>query len=253
MQYCSLEHRTLRLSLVTSTTGSCFCFGSIPSFFLELFFYWSPVAYGAPTDVGSSSFSILPFCLFILFMGFSRQECWRGLPFPSPVHHILSDLSTMTHPSWVAPRAWLSFIELDKAGVLVWLNCLVFCDYGFSVFALWCPLTTPTILLGFLLPWMWGTSSRLLQQSTATAPYLGRGVSPHRCPFWLWTWNWSSRPSCTHAATAPWRWGFSSWPLPLASDAAPGLGCGVAPLGCRPWPRTWSSSSRPPLLTLDMG
>ena len=23
----------------------------------------------------------------------------------------------MTHPSWVAPRAWLSFIELDKAVV----------------------------------------------------------------------------------------------------------------------------------------
>ena len=40
----------------------------------------------------------------------------------SPVDHILSDLSTMTSPSWVAPRAWLSFIELDKAVVLVWLD-----------------------------------------------------------------------------------------------------------------------------------
>ena len=28
----------------------------------------------------------------------------------------------------------------------------VFCDYGFSVSALWCPLATPTVLLGFLLP-----------------------------------------------------------------------------------------------------
>ena len=28
----------------------------------------------APTDLGSSSFSILSFCLFILLMGFSRQE-----------------------------------------------------------------------------------------------------------------------------------------------------------------------------------
>ena len=28
-------------------------------------------------------------------------------------------LSTMTHPSWVAPQAWLGFIELDKAVVLV--------------------------------------------------------------------------------------------------------------------------------------
>ena len=83
----------------------CFCFGSIPSFFLELFLHWSPVAYWAPTDPGSSSFSILSFCLFILFMGFSRQEYWSDLPFPSPVDHILSDLSTMTLPSWVAPHS----------------------------------------------------------------------------------------------------------------------------------------------------
>ena len=148
--YCSLQHRTLLLSPVISTTGYCFCFGSIPSFFLELFFHWSPVAYWAPTDLGSSSFSILSFCLLILFMGFARQEYWRGLPFPSQVDHILSSLSTMTCLSWVAPRAWLSFIDLDKSVVLVWLDWLVFCEYGFSVSALWCPLTTPTI---FLLPW----------------------------------------------------------------------------------------------------
>ena len=55
MQYCSLQHRTLLLSPVTSTAGYCFCFGSIPSFFLELFFHLSPVAYWAPTDLGSSS------------------------------------------------------------------------------------------------------------------------------------------------------------------------------------------------------
>ena len=42
-----------------------------------------------------------------------------GLPFPSPVDHILSGLSTMTRPSWVAPQAWLGFIELDKAVILV--------------------------------------------------------------------------------------------------------------------------------------
>ena len=74
MQYCSLQHRTLLLSPVISTTGYCFCFGSIPAFFLELFLHWSPVAYWAPNDLGSSSFSFLSFCLFILFMGFSRQE-----------------------------------------------------------------------------------------------------------------------------------------------------------------------------------
>ena len=84
MQYSSLQHRTLLLSPVTSKTGYCFCFGSIPSFFLELFLHWSPVAYWAPTDLGSSSFSILSFCLFLLFMGFSRQEYWSGVPLPSP-------------------------------------------------------------------------------------------------------------------------------------------------------------------------
>ena len=55
-----------------------------------------------PTNLGSSSFSVLSFCLFILFMRFSRQEYWSGLPFPSPVDHVLSELSTMTRPSWVA-------------------------------------------------------------------------------------------------------------------------------------------------------
>ena len=47
-------------------------------------------------------------------MGFSRQEYWSGLPFPSPGDHILSNLSTMTRPSWVALQAWLDFTELDK-------------------------------------------------------------------------------------------------------------------------------------------
>ena len=32
--------------------------------------------------------------LFILFMGFSKQECWNGQPFPSPVDHVLSGKTT---------------------------------------------------------------------------------------------------------------------------------------------------------------
>ena len=78
------------------------------------------VAYQAPTDLGSSSLSVLSFYLFILFMGFSRQECLSGLPFPSPVDHILSELSIVTHLSWVALHSMAhSFIELDKAVVHV--------------------------------------------------------------------------------------------------------------------------------------
>ena len=115
MQYCSLQHRILLLSPVTSTAGSCFCFGFIPSFFLELLLHWSPVAYWAPNDLGSSSFIILTFCLFILFMGFSRQEYWSGLAFPSSVNHVLSELSTLTHLSWVSLHGMAhGFIELDK-------------------------------------------------------------------------------------------------------------------------------------------
>ena len=120
MLYCYLQHWTLLPSPVTSTTGPCFCFGSIPSFFLELFLHWSPVAYWSPTNLVSSSFIVLSLCLFILFMEFSRQECWSDLPFLSPVDHILSVLSTMTHLSWAALRGMAhSFIVLDKALVHV--------------------------------------------------------------------------------------------------------------------------------------
>ena len=58
-------------SPVTSTTGCCFCFGSISSFFLELVLHWSPGAYWAPTDLGSSSFSVLSVaypCHFIIWV-----------------------------------------------------------------------------------------------------------------------------------------------------------------------------------------
>ena len=56
------------------------------------------------------------FCLFILFLGFSRQEYWSGLPFPSPVDHILSELSTKTHLPWVTLLSMTdSFIEFNKA------------------------------------------------------------------------------------------------------------------------------------------
>ena len=95
MQYCSLQHQTYLPPPDTSTAGSCFSFGSVSSFLLELFLYSSPIAYLAPTDLGNSSFSIISFCLFILLMGFSRQERWSVLPFPFPVDHVLLELSTM--------------------------------------------------------------------------------------------------------------------------------------------------------------
>ena len=68
------------------------------------------------------AFTLSSFTL-ILFMGFSRQEYRSGLPFPSPVDHILSELFTMTHLSWVALHGMAhSFIESHKAVVHVYLK-----------------------------------------------------------------------------------------------------------------------------------
>ena len=117
MQYCSLQHRTLLLSAVTSTAGYCFCFGSIPSFFLELFLHWSPVAYWAPTDLGSPSFGILSFCLFLQFMQFSRQEYWSGLPFPSPVDHILLE-------RWGSETQKHIFEVMKLEHISHWVQCI---------------------------------------------------------------------------------------------------------------------------------
>ena len=78
-------------------------------------------------------FSVLSFCLFILFMGISSQEYWNGLSFLSPVDHILSELSTMTHLSWVALHGMAhNFIELDKVMVHV-INLVSFLWLWFSV------------------------------------------------------------------------------------------------------------------------
>ena len=128
MQYCSLQHQTLLPLPDTFTTGH-FRFGSNSSFFLELFLHSSPVAYWAPINLGSSSFSVLSFYLFILFMGFSRQEYWSGLPFP------LLQWTTFCQnsPPWPVRLGWPHtawLIELDKAVVhevrLVSFLCLWF-------------------------------------------------------------------------------------------------------------------------------
>ena len=99
MHYCSLQHLTLLPSPVTSTTG-CFYFGSISSYFLELFLHWSPVAYWAPTNLGSSSFIVLSFCLFILFMGQGKNT--------KVVCHSLLQWATfcLNSPPWSVHLGW---------------------------------------------------------------------------------------------------------------------------------------------------
>ena len=126
MQYCSLQHQTLLSPPDTSTTEHHFCFGPAASFFLELLvivLHFSPGAQGRLSELRgsgerggwSSSFVVLSFCLFVQFMGSSQQEYWNGLPFPPPVEHILSELSTVTHWSSVTLHSLaVSFIELHK-------------------------------------------------------------------------------------------------------------------------------------------
>ena len=52
--------------------------------------------------------------------GILKARILKWLPFPSPVDHILSELSTKSHPSWVALHGMTHcFMELDKAMVHV--------------------------------------------------------------------------------------------------------------------------------------
>ena len=109
--------------------GPCFYYQSHPQlgivfalfhpFILELFLFWSPVAYWAPTDLGSSSFSILSLCLFICSWDSQGKNT-------EVVCHSLLQWTTFcqTSPPWPIRlgwlyMAWLSFIELDKAVVRV--------------------------------------------------------------------------------------------------------------------------------------
>ena len=98
---------------------ACFYFGPWSSFFLELFVValsCTPVTYWTPSDLGRLIFWCHNFFLFYSVAGFSRQDYWSRLPFPPPVGHILSELSTMTCLSWVAQHgmAHSFFIELHK-------------------------------------------------------------------------------------------------------------------------------------------
>ena len=126
-----------------------------------------------------------------------------------------------THLGW-PHMAWLSFIELDKAVVHV-IRWLVFCDYHFSVSALWC------------------LSQHL--QSYLHFSFLERGVSLHGC----------SRKAQPLLLTLDKGYLFTAAPpdlergvAPLGSPAPtqpPLLGHGVAPPGHCPW--LWHSRKQP--------
>ena len=96
-----------------------FPFGPATSFFLELLLI---ALYSAPVYVEHllTWGAYLPVSYLFAFScclcGFSWEEYWSGLPFFSPMDHVLSELVTMTCPSWVALHSMdHGFIELCKS------------------------------------------------------------------------------------------------------------------------------------------
>ena len=91
MQYCSLQHRTLLPSPVTSTTGHCFHFGSVSSFFLELFLHSSPVAYWVlPTwgiNLSMSYLFAFSYCSWGS-QGKNTEVKWLAITFSSGPHFV---------------------------------------------------------------------------------------------------------------------------------------------------------------------
>ena len=117
MQYCSLQHQTLLLSLVTSTTGCWFCFCSLS------------ILSGVVSPVISSNIlghlltwgvhlSVSYLFAFSYCSQGSQVSIQKWFAIPSPGNYILSEFSPVTHPSCVA----LTFIELDILISLISLN-----------------------------------------------------------------------------------------------------------------------------------
>ena len=89
--------------------------------------YWSGLPFPSPGDLPDSgikprspalqadslllhhwgSYRMQQKQFYSTLLGFSQQVYWGHLPFPPPVDPVLSELSTMTCPSWVTLMAWL--------------------------------------------------------------------------------------------------------------------------------------------------
>ena len=117
MQYCSLQHRTLLLSPVTSTIGCCFCFD------FHLFLLSGVISPLISSSIlgtfqsGEFIFQCPIFFPFHIVHGVPKARIlkWFAIPFSSgphsvrPLHHDASILG--------APHGILSFIELGNAVV----------------------------------------------------------------------------------------------------------------------------------------
>ena len=102
VQYCSLQHWTLLLSPVTSTTGRCFCFGSdlfILSGVISPLFSSSILGTYQPREF---IFQCHIFLHFYTVHGVLKARILKSFAIAFSSGHILSQHSILHHPSWVA-------------------------------------------------------------------------------------------------------------------------------------------------------
>ena len=94
--------------------------------YLYLFLHSSPVTHWAPNDLGEGF--IIQCHIFLNFHtvhGFSRHEYWSHFPFLPPLHHVLSEHSTMSCQFLVALHSIVhNFFELHNAGSMWSFRCL---------------------------------------------------------------------------------------------------------------------------------
>jgi len=98
MKYCSLQHRSVLPSPVVAV------FALAPS--LHSGVISSPISSSILGTYRPGEFiiSVLSFRLFTQFMGFSRQEYWSSLPFPSPACcQVASVVSDSVRPHGLQP------------------------------------------------------------------------------------------------------------------------------------------------------
>ena len=142
MQYCFYSIR-LYIHHLHIRTGCCFWFGSISSFFLELFLHSFLVAYWAPSDLGISSFLCHVLWgvsyLFIFSCLWGSQEKNTEV-----VCHSLLQWTTFCQnsPPWPVslgcPYRWWLIVSLSQTRLWsMWSLWLVLCD---CVFHSVCPL-----------------------------------------------------------------------------------------------------------------
>ena len=104
VQYCSLQHQTLLPSPVTSTTGCCFCFGSISILSGVI----SPVISSSILGTYRPGEFIFHYSIFLLFHTVhgvlkARILKWFAIPFSSGPHFVRTlhhDPSVLGGPTW---------------------------------------------------------------------------------------------------------------------------------------------------------